>query len=100
MAEQIQRRSLLSEMSPRGPSGKGDEKRKSSTNAFPTHGLSSGSTHVLTPLDREEITRGRSLDDVMDATDASAAIVRLLESSRCVTMRGLASIIMMNQSRW
>jgi predicted phosphate transport protein (TIGR00153 family) len=49
----------------------------------------------VTPLDREDIhTLARSLDDVMDAVDASAAIVRLYQIERVrPDARILASII-------
>jgi predicted phosphate transport protein (TIGR00153 family) len=49
----------------------------------------------VTPLDREDIhTLARSLDDVMDAVDASAAIVRLYQIERVrPDARVLASII-------
>ena len=50
----------------------------------------------VTPLDREDIfTLARSLDDVMDAIDASAAIVRLYHISKVrQDARDLAQIIM------
>src|SRR5215213_3351174 len=50
----------------------------------------------VTPLDREDIhSLARSLDDVMDAIDASAAIVRLYQISRVrQDARDLARIIM------
>ena len=49
----------------------------------------------VTPLDREDIhTMARSLDDVMDAVDASAAIVRLYQIERVrPDARELARII-------
>ncbi len=50
----------------------------------------------VTPLDREDIhTLARSLDDVMDAVDASAAIVRLYQIDRVrQDARDLGKIIM------
>jgi predicted phosphate transport protein (TIGR00153 family) len=49
----------------------------------------------VTPLDREDIhAMARSLDDVMDAIDASAAVVRLYQITRVrPDARGLALII-------
>ena len=49
----------------------------------------------VTPLDREDIhAMARSLDDVMDAIDATAAVVRLYQIDRVRTdARDLASII-------
>src|SRR5512145_642048 len=51
---------------------------------FLTHGIIQRLNRTfVTPLDREDIhALARSLDDVMDAIDASAAVVRLYQIER------------------
>ena len=103
LAEEIRRGALLLEemLAPEHPlRDKADEIKEVEHKCdFITHEIIQRLHRTfVTPLDREDIHElARTLDDVMDAIDASAAIVRLYQIERVrPDARDLAHIIMMS----